>query len=119
MTGPAPVVVADPYAERTARVAAAILMAARAAGPPVRYGSAGWHALDRRDPRWVAAAFHFAEAWREHVDPVNVAVDVLEELARDRAELRQLSVDLSRAADWLSVANRPTHAELQRRRGVA
>ncbi len=117
MTGP--VVVAHPYAERTARVAAAILMAARAAGPPVRYGSAGWHALDRRDPRWVAAAFHFAEAWRHHVDPVAIAAELADELERGRWELRQASWDVSAALDWRAVAERPTYAELQRRRGVA
>ncbi len=117
MTGP--VIVADPYAEQTRQIAAALIAAARNAGDLVRYGSGDWHGLDRRDPRWLAAIIQFAEAWREHVDPINVAVDALEELARDREELRQLSIEISQAADWLAVANRPTHAELQRRRSGA
>ncbi len=115
----APIVVADAYGERTRQLAQALLIAAHRVGPPVRYGSREWLDLDRSDPRWLAAVVHFAEAWRQHVDPVNVAVDVLDELARDREELRRLSLDIARAADWLAVANRPTHAELQRRRGVA
>ncbi len=117
MTGP--IIVADAYGERTRQLARVLLIEALRAGAPVRYGSPEWLDMDRGDPRWLWAIVHFAEAWREHVDPVNVAVDVLEELARDREELRQLSLDLSRAADWLFVANRPTRAELQRRRGVA
>ncbi len=117
MTGP--IIVADSHAERTRQIAEALMAAARNAGEPMRYGLGEWHRLDRRDPRWLAAIVHFAEAWRQHVDPVTVAVDVLEELASDWAELRRLSLDISRAADWLYIANRPTHAELQRRRSGA
>ncbi len=117
MTGP--VIVADAYGERTRQLARALLIDALRAGAPVRYGSREWLNLDRNDPRWLAAIVHFAEVWREHVDPVNVAIDVFEELARDRTELRRLSIEISQAADWLAVATRPTHAELQRRRSGA
>ncbi len=117
MTGP--VIVADAYGERTRQVAQALLIAAHRTGPPVRYASREWLDMDRGDLRWLAAVIHFAEAWRSYVDPLTVAIDVFEELARDREELRRLSVEISRARDWLVVANRPTHAELQRRRSGA
>ncbi len=114
-----PVVVADASAERTRQLARKVLIAAESTGQPVVYGSPAWHALDHGDPRWFAAIVRAAESWREHVDPINVALDVLDELARDRAELRQVSIDISAARDWRLVAERPTFQELQRRRGVA
>ncbi len=117
MTGP--IIVADAYGERTRQIAEALMATGRNAGEPVRYGSGDWHRLDRRDPRWLAAVIHYAEAWRQYVDPINVALDLLDELARDREELRQLSIEISQAANWLAVANCPTHAELQRRRSGA
>ncbi len=114
MTGP--VIVEDAYAERTWGFAEAVFEAAREAGPAARYGSAAWHALDPMDPRWLAAIVRHAEAWREHVDPVTIALEVAEDMNQRRAELRQASWAVSGAGDWCGVADRPTYTELRRRR---
>ncbi len=117
MTGP--VIVEDAYAERTWRFAEAVFEAARQAGPTVRYGTAAWHGLDPLDARWLAAIVRHAEAWREHVDAVTIALEVAEDMDQRRTELRQASWAVSAARDWCAVADTPTHAELRRRRGVA
>ncbi len=117
MTGP--VIVEDAYAERTWRFAEAVFAAARQAGPAVRYGTAAWHALDPLDPRWLAAIVRHAEAWREYVDPVTIALELAEDMNQRRAELRQASWAVSGAWDWCAVADRPTYAEVRRRRGAA
>ncbi len=85
-------------------------------GELVRYGTAEWHALHPYDPRRLAGLVWAAEAWREYCDPVNIAIELLDELREHRVQLRQASLDVSAAADWAAVANRPTIAELRRRR---
>ncbi len=112
-------IVPDDCAERTHRWAQRILEDARAAGELVRYGTAEWHALDPHDPRRLAGLVLAAECWREHCDPVNIALELLDELREGRREQRRTSWDVCGAADWAAVASRPTVAELQRRRGVA
>ncbi len=84
-----------------------------------RYGIEQWHDLEPTDPRRLAALVLAAECWREHCDPVNIALELLDELREGRREQRRTSWDVCGAADWAAVASRPTVAELQRRRGVA
>ncbi len=109
----------DPCAERTHHWAQRVLAAARPAGDLVRYGTEEWHDLAPNDPRRLAALVLAAECWREHCDPVNIALELLDELREGRREQRRTSWDVCGAADWAAVASRPTVAELQRRRGVA
>lgn len=89
-----------------------------------RYGSPEWNALPDQDPRRAAAILIAAEAWRDHCSPERVAQDMRDSLAEIRDVIDQTLVetshDVAMAADWAHIFERPTHAELQRRRaGVA
>lgn len=114
-----PIVTADSYGARTRRWAQLVLREAREAGVPVRYGERAWLGLHPQDPRRLAALVLAAECWREHCDPVNIALEVLDDLVHRRGELLQASHDVAAAADWRAVAERPTAAELRRRREAA
>lgn len=84
-----------------------------------RYGTARWNALADQDPRRAAAVIIAAESWLNYTSPEQVAREMAAEVLQDRWELRQASLDVSRATDWAAVAARPTYAELQQRRGAA
>ncbi len=112
-------IASDPYGESTRRWARLVIREAREAGTPVRYGERAWLELHPEDPRRLAAIVLAAECWREHCDPVNIALELLDELGEYRAQLRQTSLDVAAVADWAAVANRPTIAELRRRREAA
>jgi hypothetical protein len=88
-----------------------------------RYGSEAWDALPDQDPRRAAAILIAAEAWRDHLTPERIAQDLTDEIhAQNHLAARLLvetSHDVYQAADWENIFNRPTHAELQRRRGEA
>lgn len=84
-----------------------------------RYGTSQWNALADQDPRRAASVIIAAESWRNYTSPEQVAREMAAEVLQDRWELRQASLDVSRATDWAAVAARPTQAELQQRRGAA
>lgn len=88
-----------------------------------RYGSDEWNALPDQDPRRAAAVIVAAEAWRDHCSPAQVALDLLGDLVEADRELmrrvREASWDVVGTRNWLAVAQSPTYAELQQRRGEA
>ena len=84
------------------------------------YASREWWALDDDDPRRWASVIRAAACWRHES-----RLDVIDE--RMRAELervdqlvvervRAASHDIAGAADWVAVADEPSHDELTRRR---
>ena len=87
------------------------------------YDSAQWHALEADDPRRWASVIRAAACWR-HGNRLDVIEQRLqEELARcDQLALervRSASHAVSSGADWVAMAQEPTHADLVERRGAA
>ncbi|MGO1054523.1 hypothetical protein [Crossiella sp. CA198] len=85
---------------------------------PPEYGSAEWHALSTEDPLKIAAVARAAESWRRFwlPDAVTLRTEQFEAEIADR--LKQAAVAISTGADWVKLANTPSHAELQRRRAL-
>ena len=88
-----------------------------------RYGSGEWDDLPDQDPSRAAAVIIAAEAWRDHLSPGQVAMDVLSDIIAAELELqrrvREASWDVCGALDWSALAASPTYAQLQERRGEA
>jgi hypothetical protein len=83
----------------------------------VEYGSPEFHALPVGDPRRRAAVLHAADCWRKLCESPHVAEILAEWMEWDRRRAaRQLSHDLSGAADWRRRAEAPTYATIARRR---
>jgi hypothetical protein len=100
---------------------APLLAAADRAGPMVPLGGPAWQALPDHDPRKPAALITAALARLAETTPSATALRLAREIhAENHAiadRLKAASVDLSTAQDWRVAADRPSHAELCRRRG--
>lgn len=85
---------------------------------PPEYGSPEWHALDKDDPRRREAVLFAADCWRLLMSSPHVS-DLLAEWVEwmHRKTAREASWAISAATDWRSVADAPTYAELEHRRG--
>lgn len=106
--------------EMTAWEGQRIASVARTFGSIPLYDSAQWHALEADDPRRWAAVIRAAACWRFEGRLDQIELRLQEELARvDQLVLersRLASHDISSAADWVAIANEPSHDELARRR---
>lgn len=94
---------------------------ARLQGAIPRYGSAQWLALPEFDWSRIASVFIAAECWRhEHRSDVIAArlrADLAERDLEVRRRIRESIWDVSAAADWKALSEKPTHKEFVRRRG--
>lgn len=106
-------------AEQTSKWARAWLSCVQQDFP--RYGSPAWVALPRDDPRRWAAILWMAECWRIDSLPHVIGERLRYEMAcREQVErVVEAEQDRQLAARVHRMANRPTHAELRRRRGYA
>ena len=88
------------------------------------YASEAWTDLKDGDLRRPAACMIGCEAIYDlcrpeprETHPAIVEWQMLAELAIDRRRLRETSIDVSLARDWVAEARRPSYADLCERRG--
>lgn len=88
------------------QVVDAVLGHARPHGPLPAIGTPTWYAAPAAVQ--IGTLLVLAEAWLVHDPELAIA-----------ERLKAASIDLSDAHDWSAASRRPSHAELQRRRGEA
>ncbi len=85
-------------------------------GPVPAAGTPAWSALDDHDPRKAAAIVRAALAWADERTPEATAKRVHADLDHDdhvrAAFLKDMTQDLSGAADWSRIAEGPTARRL-------
>lgn len=93
---------------------------ARQLGDIPRYGSAEWHALPGGDVRKIAGLAVAAECWRTEGLPEAIVDRHVAIVAAVRAEVEdEMAEAWARTARWVRrSADRPSEAELARRRDV-
>lgn len=101
---------------RRRRWATATIRTARDLGPIPRYGTAEWFALDPGDARWLAAILVAAEAWETSGEDAADRLAVEIEAARAAAQTLAAEDVQTLTEQVRRTANRPTFAELERRR---